>query len=653
MEQIELNVILKKAETYYRRGSFAFAIREYETAFSVSPTSELADKIADCKRELDLRNRKDLISRGHKHVKKKRYAEALDYFKKAAVIREEEWLQKKVMQLQNQIQQLHLHSKLNDIEKKDVKEKILIYNRLLDTSNDTLILKKKAACLVVDGRYSEAVQAFSTLSLTDDQALYYYGFALAKSENFLHALEHWSKINREYPTAFQEQFIELALLVVRKMQKAQYTHEEIKNAHTIAKRSDNLKPYLNSFRSCLLASLWAGEKYEEFLSLLPPTPIKFAGNILNIYAKLYLQLCIQSPEFIDDAISFFLTAIYNLKSQDMRYCLLSQFSESLLCVNKISTDTNFYWEAEKRTIEKLRNLIPQTNNSDILVCTPAFASRFQLSEQISRQLQKMRASGEIDEASYFQTAVYYSPTATAFILSEAGKVDEALAQLVKNATDEISIWCRRKICFRYAMKKLQHGIENGKVAKCLNQAIPLVEKDKDLQKELIDFVYIGNVRKMPGTLSNYLEKMCSTIKNTAFEQAAATCICIHAIELYNAGSISLKILNNMLKKALMIDPNCKLAHDTLTEGQNDCQFHELEKAFCRGNFEKASAIARKTDQDDIRQLYFELVEEFYDETNYDRLFEVRRKELLRYFLQQCCQLDDHHPIVLKIQNELN
>ena len=186
---------LQKAERFFARSNFPLAKKEFEKALRLQPSGELQEKLRTCSREIDLQKRKEIIKRGRSREKRGRYHEALQCYEQALAQGEEDWLVKKISLLKEKLLLSKVSSQIEQAEASgDIEATLAAYDQALQVSATPELVAKQATSLVRAGRYQEAIGGFTNHPPTGDTARYYFGYAYAKTGQYVKALEQWNAI---------------------------------------------------------------------------------------------------------------------------------------------------------------------------------------------------------------------------------------------------------------------------------------------------------------------------------------------------------------------------------------------------------------------------------------------------------------------------
>ena len=645
----ELHKRLENAERFFQKENFLLAKREFEFVYGKDPRDEIREKILACTERIAQQERKSALSRGKKHMKAGKLPKALSCFEKAYAIQEEAELLEQINALKEKLYKRTYLEELERAERKGIDECLAACNAYLEKIPDDEIIKKKGICLVKLGRFEDAVCIFSELGPLDDVAKYYSGYAHAKTGHYLPALNLWFSISGPNSKIIREQAKKLLPFVLKDFQdiveRKQISHEVLQQICSQMPIQENLDP----FRLLYIKWLWDHERYLDIAPFLQPPPKVPSPSLINLFAKVYYKLACNSIEFFQKAATFWLTAVYSIEDEGVRSVLLDQL-ERVYHMHERSSDSKipaqirYSWEKERHLVKKLYELGLRNTPNEISLCTPSFASIFGLSHMIAALLKQKWSNHEISKLEYYEIAAYFSPTAASMLLSGSGEHGQALALLPNSGEDEIAKYCRQKLSFRFAM----HNITKtpNRAMKALKRAIPLINEHVQYRQELIDLIYSEKGEKAAPILADVMEKIYRDNIGQKFSEAAAYCLCLKAMELTQTVSYNYSHIENILQRALMIDPNCQLAKFGLTQSKDNIYVAQLYKALDKYNLTKAVSIVRRSNSHFVEEAFFESIEDLYDQICSDTTVGHDEKlVLLNHLHTNCSQLDPEHPVV--------
>ena len=630
-------------------------------------STELLEKIQICNQQIAIQARKETIKRGRRLEKKGKYAEALEQFEQAAAQQTEDWLEKKIAELRNKQMLSETSSVITAAESSDDPEVgLAAYEKALTLSpDDSALVRKKAEYLVRLGRFDEAITEYATHPPDSDSSRYYCGYAYAKTEHYLKALEQWVAIADKNAKLSAQ--IEVLLPFVARDLDADKQKYGIAYAllHELpeAIKSARLKDYEHRFKFQAIEQLWSRQAYPEILEILSPHPQRLSLPLLELYAKLYFKLAESDIQYLQTAISFWLTAIYNESLLDklalkqhmgdafdslrirkrLLQCLqdvLAKYAREGSLPKKLRT----FQEVEARVIHYLAGLTPCS--LEIFPCTPWLAAEFSLSTPIFEFLQANRKSDDQTEA-FFEASAYFSEAGQSLILLELGEEDKALASVSKNHRDELSEYCHWRVSLGYGMAKLRQGEQRLK--RYFINALPLLKRYPHYADELANLAYAEQENTSYAGLAEVMEPLSAHIETPKFREATAHAMGLKAEQLLG-DHVRLEVVEKLLKKALTIFPDAEQAKTLLAEVKVLAGLRDISLAFKRQNLAKAVNIVNQSRHPEHISYFFKTMEGWFETVmTWERKLKLRD---LRDFYHTCSQVDDTHPLTLKIGAEL-
>ena len=660
---------LQKAARFFARRNFPLAKKEFEKALQLQPSAELQEKIRLCSQEIDLQKRKDTIKRGRRLESRGQYRNALKCFEQAVALGEEDWLVEKIGTLQEKLLLTESPSQSEPTASWSASEATLVDDANALSVN--AIPKQTAgqvASLVRAGNYQQAIDLLSQTPPTSDAARYYFGYALANTGQFVKALEQWNAIADAKDGQLWQHCETLLPFVCRELDTSGDAQGYATAYQSVQKLvQTDCSPQLADYvQYKYIEALWNEARYTELVTLLPSLPEPITLPLLGLYARVYYKLAERDPQYLEMAITFWLTAIYNdpllqslstyeienegLDLHAVRDTLLRDL-ETLLhqyeSQAKLPDSTRIYWQLEKRLIHELASLPLDHSAFDIFPCTPAFAEQFGLSEAISTWLSAQNATpGEMNET-FFEVGAYYSKAGRSLMLIEQGEAEQALAMLPKNASDDVSVYCRQRVLFRYGLSNARQGVKQTK--KYFLEALPLLKQHPHYSDELADLALTDLEPNAYAGLADAMEALSKHIATPKFLEATAYAMSIQAIHLRTLGLSTAKA-GKLLDRALAIYPESQLAKTSWQEINRATHFDQINKAFKRQNLARAVNVINQSGDPELVDYFFETIEIFHEQIReWDQQSQL---SALREFYTYCAQVDRDHPLTLDMGSEL-
>ncbi len=663
---------LQKAERFFARSNFPLAKKEFDKALRLQPSGELKEKLRICAREIDLQNRKETIKRGRNREKRGRYHEALQCYEQALAQGEEDWLVKKISLLKEKLLLSKVSSQIEQAEASgDLEATLAAYDKALQVSATPELVARQAASLVRAGRYQEAIGGFTKHPPTSDTARYYFGYAYAKTGQYVKALEQWNAIEDVKDTQLWQHYEALLPFVCHELSTGADPHGYAVAYQSLQKLVHNgysaqLTDYATYFTYKVIEVLWNEARYTDLMTLLPPLPDEISLPQLGFYARVYYQLAEQDPQYLEMAITLWLTAIYNdsllqslsicdietegLDTHAVRDILLRDLETRMHHYerqNRLPASTLTYWQLEKRLIHQLAALPLGCSQLDIFPCTPVFAEKFGLSDAISSRLIAQRATLSDQGETFFEVSAYYSKAGRSLVLMEQGEAEQALALLPKDAQDDVSAYCRQRVLFRYGHRKTLQGDKQTK--RWFLEALPLLKHYSRYRDELTELAWADLEPEAYAGLAEAMEALSKHLTTPNFLEASAHVMSAQAVQLLNAG-VSTSTAEKLLNRALAIYPESDLAKGTLQKVQKAIYFEQFNKAFKQHNLTRAANIVQRSGDPELVDVFFETIELLHQQAEQwdDRV----KRTALREFYTACYQVDRHHPVTIEIGSDL-
>lgn len=668
-KQTTFDQALQKGNRFFARKNFSLAKKEFETALAIESREELLDKIRICAEQIAIQESKEAIKRGRKLEKKGKYREALQHYEKAAAQETEAGLEQKIAELREKQTFSEVVSTLTGVEAgNDLEARLAAYDKALAIKPNAALVEKKAECLVRLGRFTEAIELYLTQPPANDPARYYFGYACVKSGHYLRALEQWTTLERKD----RELLGQVEVLLPFAARQLDTGKQGYGSAYRLLRglpeeaKSMALQNYERFFKFRYIDELWSREEYEEILDILSPLPENLSLPWLDLYAKLYFKLAQRDIRYLEPAISFWLTAIYNdrlldslaLKRQMGKDFAIQPIREKLVWYleellakyareGSLTDRLSAFWEMEARIIREISGLPVSECPLETFPCTPSLAAKFSLSTQVFEFLEAYRKAARGETEASFEASAYFSTAGQSLILLELGEEERALALVPTDARGELAAYCRRRVLLGYGMAKLRRGEQHLK--RYFSEALPLIRRYPHYLEEIIELAYTEEKDRSYAGLAEVMELLSEHIETPKLHEATAHAMGIKAMELLD-NHVRLETVEKLLQKALTLFPGAQLAQTTLAEVRSIKGLKELDLAFKRQNLAKAVNIVIRSRDPRHIEYFFDTMEAWF-ETVKDWDEKLRLSEL-REFYQGCCRVDEEHPLTLEIGAEL-
>ncbi len=447
-----LKQALQKGERFFARKNYPLAKKAFETVVRIQADPALSEKIQQCEREIALAEHKNAIKRGHKLEKKGKYQEAIRYFEKASAQRSETWLRNKIADLRKKQACVETSTLMAQAANSDDADaELAICEKMLAIDPSAELIDKKANCLVKLKRFSEAVDSYQQYSISNDRSRYYYGYACAKTGAYLKALLQWNAIEDQCGELLEQIGVLLPFLCRELESDGQGYVIAYEIFKTLAENnsSQRFQDYTRYFKYRTIEELWRREAYKEILDILSSQPDELPLFLLDVYAKIYLKCVEKDSQYLELAIRYGLTAIYNddllnrlsIKQHMGEALTIRAIRESLLqyldkwvkhydIAGQLSDKTRAFWDLEARTIRRLSSLATANQCSlQLFPCTPSFASEHALCQRISTFFQEQEPLSTRQNDDFFEAIAYFSEAGRCLVLMEIGEVDKAMTAI--------------------------------------------------------------------------------------------------------------------------------------------------------------------------------------------------------------------------------
>jgi tetratricopeptide (TPR) repeat protein len=291
----------QKAERFFARSNFPLAKKEFEKAYQLQPSAELQEKIRLCSQEIGLQKRKDTIKRGRRLESRGQYRNALKCFEEAVALREEDWLVEKIGKLQEKLLLTEPPSQREPAAARSDSEATLADDaNALSVSAVPEQTAGQVASLVRAGHYQQAIDLWSQHPPTSDAARYYFGYALARTGQFVKALEQWNAIEDAKDSQLWPHYETLLPLVCRELDTGGDAQGYAIAYQSVQKlvQTGCSPPFADYVQYKYIEALWNEARYADVLTLLPSPPNPITLPLLGLYARVYYKLAEQDPQYL-------------------------------------------------------------------------------------------------------------------------------------------------------------------------------------------------------------------------------------------------------------------------------------------------------------------------------------------------------------------
>ncbi len=214
-------------------------------------------------------------------------------------------------------------------------------------------------------------------------------------------------------------------------------------------------------------------------------------------------------------------------------------------------------------------------------------------------------------------------------------------------TDPLNSYLRQCIALGCGLSRVQGG--ERQTRKYFQAALPLLQDSPHFRQQLIDLAYSAPDKKTLSSLAEAMEVLSRSLSETDFLQAAAHSIASDTETLLIQG-INTETAEKRLKKALTIYPDSHQAKSLLTEVHQVQTLQRMGKALKSGDEVKATNIARKSTDPEVRGYFFKTMERWRQDLATDE--KAERIVTLREMYENCSSVDSEHPTTLNIADDL-
>ena len=671
-KQTQHQQICAKADQHFARKNYLLARKEYARALRLEPSDGISARIRVCEKQLVLQKRKELIKKGRRLEKKGDLAAAADCFSQALESEHEEWLEKKVEHLGRRHREGQAEALIEKIRgmvgRATPAERLAACDRAMELGQDDRLRQEKLGCLVQLGRYTESIALFEERTVDSDQGRYDYGYALIASGRYLHGLGQWANLLSAHPALLPQ--VEACLPGL--LQELESGGESFALPHRLlaglpaVEQMPVVERYRRYFTCRYIEQLWYAGDHARIGELLPSLPEPTTLPLLGLLARLYFSLAGSDVHYLESAISYWLTAIYNEEllqslqihgavpdapdNRVLRAGLLKLMEEQVdmhARAGRLSPALEAHWQAERRQIEHLAALPVDTGGLAVFPCTPAFARSFALSEPILDLLRAQRLGLGLDDQGWLELSAHYSPLGHYLVRIEAGSEEKVFNALPPPAADPLSGYLHQCIALGCGISRVRSG--ERQTRKYFQAALPLLEGFPHFRRQLIDLAYTDPSERILSSLAEAMEFLSGHLPEADFLQAAAHSIAGDAEILLHRG-INPATVEKRLRKALTIYPDSPRAKFLFAEVRREQTFERVHKAFRGGNVAKAAHIVRSSADPEIRAYFFDTMERWRQELATED--KAERLDLLSSMNGSCLSIDRKHPTTLKIAADL-
>ncbi|OQX14409.1 MAG: hypothetical protein BWK80_41835 [Desulfobacteraceae bacterium IS3] len=677
-------LILERAEKLFKKGSYALAKPAFEEINAVLQDEDIAEKIKICEKEITLLETKELIRKGRRSLKKGNLRDAIQYFEEAYRLSGEEWLPEKISSLKAEMAGRKSFEAAKDAEQSGDYEKAAeLYEEAISVNETESkeILLRRAHILVKAGKYEEAVSIFGTLNISDERAVYDYGFALAKIKKYYDCLKVWDALPEKNNT-FSEQKKAVRSLLAADLYEcfenskrcvpkpglgnedkggiAQWERIYEQGKYLTDTAGDKELSGLTEYaRYSLAGDLWKTGQYDKVRELLLPYPSQMNAGITEAYAKLFFRLAEMSREYLTEFTLFWLTALYSpetyiklapdeTRREKTRQALIQKGEDLIKKKYPDCSAALACWKAEKKAVETLHSLAA---GKPFPVGTPRFIKKFGGSEPILEMIRNNREFFS-DTELYLSTGAYYSSAGQSLFHLHNRNYEEVFEGLPisDKAADEFVSYCIERVYFEYGLYCLEKG-EPG-IGRYFETAAALFEKSPEYEKTFIDKAMSSDHLHEMQWYENALAYIYAKRPVKKIGEALSIIMARRAIRMQNRRQLSLRSTEAVLKKALKLHTDNELARTSLESMQAELDLEDLIRAIEKHKINKACQIAVKSQHREVKEEFLDFIRYNVEHLDDPDIKDRERLFLLNDFAKWCARVDESHPLMKDIDKRL-
>lgn len=696
--------ILANGEKFFKRGNFLLAQKEFEKVQKKLQRDDIAEKIKICQRENRAVKAKELVKKGYKTLGKGDLQGALNRFKESVALQElpEARLLEKIASLENELLAGCADEDASKAEADgDFAGAAELYAVAAEKMDDPTILLKKASCLVRAGEWAGALQDFSlfadqegALQGYEERFVYDYGFALAKNGCYTRALNIWNSL-LDTDKGFLQQKRDVFTLAVHGLCKniEEFGGEPDENLK-LSDQSLELSSQFGQFSAQadelyelsmdlgnhsqqqllekivkylkyqLLAAAWNMEDYKTVSLILEQVGGSDDHLTLSLKAKTAFHLSKNDPSNLKNMVAYWLTALYSMEistsfssdpaQREKIQNKLIKLAESVANSHVDTVEGKFALKAlklEKRLIADLLKIVRKSGveekNCAELICTPRYASLFNLSEKVLNLVELNREFFN-DVPHCLETGGYYCRAWQSLYLMKTGDMDKAMEHLDslprESFGDEFSRYVKMLVNFEYG----KTAIDRGKKAflKFFDETHLLFEIHPALEKEFTEFIHEFHEVEALQKYEQLLSLLYTRNSSENLAKPLSFVMIQSGIARSSKGILQNRALKVVAENALDLDPANEYAHEVLNSIEIREEVEEMMLSMSKRKFAKASKIVNTSRHLEVEEQYFEMIDSYVDQCEgggyEDSEFVL---VLLQEMYDWAITVDPQHPVV--------
>ncbi len=671
--------ILAKAEKFFARGNFPLAKVEFEKAARLlnrPNIPHIMDKLAVCNREIDGQRAKELTKKAKRCLDKNNIDEALHCYEQALAFSND-------VRLAERIERLRADRCGRDTQKGAQETEAAgnyglaaqLYGQAFEARNDPDFLVGKARCQVKAGNFQEAIPIYESLDRVEPALRrsyqYDYGFALVRQGRYYEGLKVWEGLQSPDDRFRVQQASVRALLVAdlfarwRRAEDFAAIYEQGRYLLTGQDRQDkqaDLETVVEHCRYAQLDSLWREKRYETIADFIAPFPAALESPLLSLCAKTYFKLVEESGRNVSKLGLFWLTALFDRQisapfadndedRSKVRHDLIRRAEKMISGLAEAGDETAKKeltgWAIDRRLIEELDHLVKGREHLSHLVCTPRFARRFGRAVEVLALLRDSRDSFASNEL-YLETGSYFTEAGNSLYLLAAGDYDRAMAQIPDKGqvNDDLLRYGLLKVSFACGL----HHIEKkaSKPWRFFEEASALFTMAPAYEEELARKAMLAHDPQVLEGFEAVLGQIYRVWPSKKTGEALSMVMTEHALALPFGKGPNQKAFENIMHKALAINPDNELARLTLGDVRAGIEIMEMSKAMGRNKMAKAMRIAQDSASDEVREKYFEFLGDLADELEKAAISRKQKVFYMKELRDWCAKMAPTHPFINRV-----
>jgi len=676
-------IILRRAEKLFNAGNFLLAEKEFLKIRNKIDHVDINQRLEVCRNKNRSVKAQQFIKDGYKAVQNEDLSRAITFFQDANDLLPDPSIEDKIKELQERLSvEKREDAAQAAVNAHDYAGAAALYAKAWEETGEQKFLVKNALNLVKAEKYEVAVAQFEQLDPPEPEAVYAWGFALAKTHHYCLAMEQWAQLELNDPRfdAQKEEVFERACSGVYeelgKTNDMQACLHDVQllldTAQSLGSNAQAHVPSLEKvceyYRLLLVEAFWAQENFLGVAELLKEMPTFVDPELLALHAKCYFHLSRDQVDFLSPMMTYWLTAIYSRQISD-------GFSNDPGIKNKIqqklirmaeqrmnghgalkkAKQAAAYLAIEKKLIKDLSLISQQQPDVTWPICTPGYAL---ISGNADAILDLIRANRNYfkDPGHYLETGGYYSRASEAMYALKTSQNEKAMEYIdamdtTKEKDEFVDYVCQVVSC-AYGFLAIKN--EDRSFLQYFKSTPELFVSVPSLEKEYTDLMlqYDGDQLLLYEELLLYLYKQHPT---ELMGKALSFLMAKSAIKRYNSGKIKNKQVKVALEKALKLDEDNELAHEVLEQTCIELESDEIFSAISRFKLNKAARLAKESQYFEVTDNFFEMMNNLIDDFQQE-IAGVDRNIKQIYFkdcLNAILIVNPYHPLADKIQAEID